>query len=233
MRILLWTIVGLFLLAAFAMTLMVPPQEIFTRLQQIAIEKQDASATVHIIFFVVVVFGIAIRRIREPLFAAFIAFVSMSAAIVAITHRLTPNIIVFVLYVILIGRAYLRRKLNFAFMSLPLADRFFGVVALIFGFWYLHWVGPPVALTALYYSPIGILNCPTMLTVTGFLILTSQPRSRGLEAFVGISTLYFGLFGIIKLGAWVDIALVACSLFMILRLVLPRGGEQVTVPSAA
>jgi hypothetical protein len=72
-----------------------------------------------------------------------------------------------------------------------------------------------------------------MLTVSGFLILTSQPRSRGLEAFVGVSTLYFGLFGIIRLGAWVDIALVACSLFMILRLVLPRGGERVTVPTAA
>ena len=39
-----------------------------------------------------------------------------------------------------------------------------------------------------------------------------------LEATVGLMTLYFGFFGIFRLGAYVDVALVLCALFLIVRL---------------
>jgi hypothetical protein len=88
---------------------------------------------------------------------------------------------------------------------------------LIFGFWYLHWVESPVWLNALLYSPMGVINCPTMLTICGFLCLTQEPRSVVLETVVALTTLYFGFFGLFRLGALIDAAQIVCALFLIMR----------------
>ena len=57
-----------------------------------------------------------------------------------------------------------------------------------------------------------------MVTVCGFLCLSQKPRSAILEGAVGLITLYFGFFGIFRLGAYVDVALILCGLFLIVRL---------------
>jgi hypothetical protein len=57
-----------------------------------------------------------------------------------------------------------------------------------------------------------------MVTICGFLCLTKKPRSVVLEAVVSLVTLYFGFFGLFRLGAYIDIALIICALFLIFRL---------------
>jgi hypothetical protein len=118
----------------------------------------------------------------------------------------------------LIINAYLRKQLNFELKNQKPVNLAFGIIGIVFGFWYLHWVDSPVCLNALLYSPLGAINCPTMVTICGFLCLTAKPRSVVLEATVALITLYFGFFGIFRLGAYVDIVLIVCALFMILRL---------------
>lgn len=213
-----WFFIGLLLLAIFVLTFMKTPEAITSMLEDISKEVKNYSAFVHILFLVVIALGLLIEKIRNTLFALFIAFLSLSATIISVKYVIAPNIIIFAMFLVLIIHAYLTKNLNFDLKHIAPVNLFFGILGLVFGFWYLHWVENPVWLNALLYSPLGAVNCPTMVTICGFLSLSQNPRSVILEAAVALITLYFGFFGIFRLGAYVDITLIICALFLIVRL---------------
>ncbi len=210
-------IVGLILILIFAMTFARPPHEIGINLMNTASELKLLSLVVHIIFLLVIALGLISNKMRNLLFFLFIAFISLSATIIAVNYRIIPNIPLFGLFFILILRAFFTKKLNFGSWGSGLPTLIFASGALLFGFWYLHWVDDPVWLNAILFSPMGSLNCPTMLAICGFLTLTIPPRSILLELTVGIATLYFGFFGLMKLDAYIDVVLIASALFLIVR----------------
>jgi hypothetical protein len=213
-----WIVLGLLLLAIFVLTFMKTPEAITRMLENISKEVKSYSAFVHILFLVVVALGLLIEKIRNSLFSLFIAFLSLSATILSVKYVIAPNIIIFAMFLALIIHAYLTKNLNFDLKNIAPINLFFGILGLVFGFWYLHWVESPVWLNAFLYSPLGAVNCPTMVTICGFLCLSHKPRSAILEATVALITLYFGFFGIFRLGTYVDVALILCALFLIVRL---------------
>jgi hypothetical protein len=213
-----WIVLGVLLLAIFVLTFMKTPEAIISMLENIAKEVKNYSAFVHILFLVVIGLGLLVKKIRNSLFSLFIAFLSLSATIISVKYVIAPNIIIFGMFFVLIIHAYLTKNLNFDLKNIAPANLFFGILGLVFGFWYLHWVESPVWLNAFLYSPLGVVNCPTMVTVCGFLCLSQKPRSAILEAAVALITLYFGFFGIFRLGAYVDVSLILCGLFLIVRL---------------
>lgn len=213
-----WIILGLLLLVIVVLTFMKSPEAIASLLENTSKDAKTYSAFVHILLLVVIGLGLFIKKTRNSLFFLFIAFLSLSATIIAVKYMIIPNIIIFGVFLVLIIHAYLTKKLNFGLKNTAPANLVFGIIGIVFGFWYLHWVQSPVWLNAFLYSPLGVLNCPTMVTICGFLSLSQKPRSTMLEAFVALTTLYFGFFGILKLGAYIDVALVVCALFLIVRL---------------
>ena len=213
-----WIVLGLLLLAIFLLTFMKTPEAITSMLQNISKEVKSYSAFVHILFLVVIGLGLLVKKIRNSLFSLFIAFLSLSATIISVKYVIAPNIIIFAMFLVLIIHAYLTKNLNFDLKNIAPVNLVFGIIGMVFGFWYLHWVQSPVWLNALLYSPLGAVNCPTMVTICGFLCLSQKPRSAILEAPVALTTLYFGFFGIFRLGAYVDVALIICALFLIVRL---------------
>jgi hypothetical protein len=213
-----WIVLGVLLLAIFVMTPMKTPEAITSMLKNISNEVKSYSAFVHILFLVTLGMGLLVEKVRNSLFSLFIAFLSLSATIISVKHVIAPNIIIFGMFFVLIMHAYFTKKLDFDLKHNAPVNLFFGILGLLFGFWYLHWVDSPVWLNAILYSPLGAVNCPTMVTVCGFLCLTRRPRSTVLEATVALITLYFGFFGIFRLGAYVDVALILCGLFLVVRL---------------
>lgn len=213
-----WVVLGLLLMVIFIMTMMKSPEEITSMLSNVTDQLRTFSAIAHIIFLVVMVTGLILKKIRGALFFLFIAFLSLSATIIAIKYMILPNIIIFAMFFGLIINAYFKKQLNFELENLKPVNLFFGIIGMVFGFWYLHWVESPIWLNALYNSPLGVVNCPTMVTICGFLCLTKKPRSVMLETTVALITLYFGFFGVFRLGAYIDIMLIICALFLILRL---------------
>lgn len=213
-----WIVLGLLLLAIFVLTFMKTPEAITSMLENISKEVKSYSVFVHILFLVIVALGLLIGKIRNSLFSLFIAYLSLSATIISVKYMIAPNIIIFGMFFVLIIHAYLTKNLNFGLKNIAPVNLFFGILGLVFGFWYLHWVESPIWLNALLYSPLGAVNCPTMVTICGFLCLSQKPRSAILEAAVALITLYFGFFGIFRLGACVDVALILCALFLIVRL---------------
>jgi hypothetical protein len=214
-----WTIWGVLLAIIFSMALFFrSPDEIYDMLIKVVDQTRPFSVVAHILFLLVFVVGLVFKKIRTVLFAFFIALLSLSALTIAVAYMILPNIIIFAMFLAFIIHAYLKKKLNFELKNIAGANVFFGVVGLVFGFWYLHWVESPLWLNALFYSPLGIVNCPTMVTVCAFLCLTRKPRSVFLEATVAGITLYFGFFGVFLLKAYVDVVLIACAMFLLLRL---------------
>jgi hypothetical protein len=213
-----WSVLGLLLLSIFALTFMKSSEDITSMLEGVSMNARNYSVFVHVLFLATVGLGLSISRMRTVLFSSFIAFLSLSATVVSVLYVIVPNMIIFALFFVLILRAYLTKKLNFPLTNIAPVDLLFGIVGLVFGFWYLHWVETPIWPSALLFSPLGVVNCPTMLTICGFLCLSQEPRSAALEATVALITLYFGFFGLFRLGAYVDIALIVCALFMIVRL---------------
>ena len=213
-----WIILGLLLLAVFVLTFLKTPEAITSMLADVSRELKGYAAFVHILFLVGLVLGLLVKKVRNILFSLIIAFLSLSATVISVKYVIAPNIIIFGLFFVLITHAYLTKNLSFDLKNIAPMNLFFGILGLIFGFWYLHWVESPVWMNAFFYSPLGIVNCPTMVTVCGFLCLSQKPRSVMLEAVVSLITLYFGFFGIFRLGAYVDVALILCGLFLIVRL---------------
>lgn len=213
-----WGILGILLMAIFAMTMMKTPQEITITLTRVTSDLTLYSAFVHVLFLVIVAVGLMFKKIRNITFFLFIAFLSLSATIVSIMYWILPNILIFATIFVLILSAYLKKELNFELKEIEPINKYFGIIGMIFGFWYLHWVETPIWLNALLYSPLGAINCPTLLTICAFLCLTVKPRSVTLEFVTALITLYFGFFGIFRLGAYVDVILIICALFLIIRM---------------
>jgi hypothetical protein len=213
-----WAISALLLLVAFGMTFMRSPDTISNMLSTVAADLKIYAVFVHVAFFIIIVLGFGFKKMTNTLWAAFTAFLSLSATIIALRYMVLPNIIVFGMYFILIVHAYFSKQLVFDVKHLPTVNLIFGVLGWVFGFWYLHWVDSPVALNALLFSPLGVVNCPTMLTICGFLCISSKPRSILLEATAALTTLYFGFYGLFRLGAYIDIVLIVCALFLMVRL---------------
>ena len=213
-----WIVLGLLLLVVFVLTFMKTPEAITGMLQNVSKDVQSYSVLVHILFIVVILLGSFVKKIRNALFSLFIAFLSLSATIISIKYVIIPNVIVFGMFFALIIHAYLTKNLNFDFKNSAPINLGIGILGLVFGFWYLHWVDSPFWLNALIYSPLGAVNCPTMVTICGFLCLSQKPRSTILEVAVALITLYFGFFGIFRLGAYIDVVLIICALFLIVRL---------------
>ncbi len=214
-----WIVLALLLLSVFALTFMKSPEAITAMLQGVSRDMKNYSALAHIVFILVLALGLFVARIRNVLFFIFMAFLSLSATVVSMKYVIVPNIIVFAVFFVLIMHAYLKGKLSFNFRNIGSVDLLFGFTGLLFGFWYLHWVEGPILLNAMLFSPLGMVNCPTMITICGFLILSRQPRSPYLEGVVALTTLYFGFFGLFRLGAYIDITLILCALFLLIRLV--------------
>jgi hypothetical protein len=213
-----WIVLGLLSLAVFVLTFVRTPAEITGMLETVSRDTRSYSTFMHLLFLAVIGLGLAVKSMRNTLFSFFIAYLSLSAAVVAVMYEIVPNVIVFGTFCVLILHAWFSKSLSFDFEHIAPVSMLFGALGLIFGFWYLHWVESPVWLNALVSSPLGVVNCPTMAAVCGFLCLSRKPRSTMLEATVALMTLYFGFFGIFRLGAYVDVALVVCALFLIMRL---------------
>lgn len=212
-------LVGLLLAAVFLMTLMKPPSEVNQMLSMVSGQFKNYALLMHAFVLAAFLTGLVIPKARTHFFAGMMALLSGSAAAIALMHSILPNIAVFGLYLVLILTAFFRDKLIWDFSQIKATDRLFGVIGIVFGFWYLHWVESPLLLNALLYSPLGIINCPTLVTISGLLCLSSQ-RPQLLDFTTGLVCAYFGLYGIILLSAYVDVVLVLCGSYQLTRVVM-------------
>jgi hypothetical protein len=120
-------------------------------------------------------------------------------------------------FFILSLEAVIKKKIRFDFANSGVLGKIIGTAAFSAGFYYLHWVHSPIYINALLYSPLGIVNFPTMATFCGFLIFRETSEISFLDLFVGLITLYFGFFGVMRLEAYIDVVLIISGAYLLVR----------------
>ncbi|MHA1466138.1 MAG: hypothetical protein ACTSQ2_13700 [Candidatus Heimdallarchaeaceae archaeon] len=217
-----WSLLGLVFVLVIIMTFMRTPAQITSTLTTISSQLKYYFLAIHIGIFLLLVTAIVWKRFRNQIFFAIILILALSSTVVSSVYVVIPNILFFGVITVLILIAFVSKKLEFDLEKTKIIDWMFAGFGLIIGFWYLHWVEVPIALNALLYSPLGGANCPTLVMITAVLILVKKPKPLMLATFVGALTIYFGFFGMIMLGAYVDIALILCGSYLIFKVIVNR-----------
>jgi hypothetical protein len=85
-----------------------------------------------------------------------------------------------------------------------------GVTAIGFGWVYPHFLeGAPSAY--LYAAPVGLVPCPTLAVAVGFALLGGGLGARAWSLTLAGLGLFYGLFGVLRLGVYLDVGLVVCA----------------------
>jgi hypothetical protein len=86
-----------------------------------------------------------------------------------------------------------------------------GVVLVVFGWTYPHFVTADSWTTYLYASPFGILPCPTLSVVIGITLLFPGLGSRSWTTTLAVAGLLYGVIGVLRLGVVLDWGLLLAS----------------------
>jgi hypothetical protein len=89
-----------------------------------------------------------------------------------------------------------------------------GVATIALGWVYPHFLeGHPAAY--LYASPVGLVPCPTLAVAIGFALLGNGLGSRAWRLTLAAVSLFYGLFGVLRLGVLLDVGLVAGAVALV------------------
>ncbi len=83
-----------------------------------------------------------------------------------------------------------------------------GLAMIAFGWVYPHFLLAPPALY-LVAAPVGLIPCPTLSVAIGFALLAGGRGARAWNLTLAALGLFYGVFGALRLGVWLDIGLVA------------------------
>ena len=79
-----------------------------------------------------------------------------------------------------------------------------GLLMVLFGLVYPHFLEPASFITYLYAAPVGIVPCPTLSIFIGFSIIFSSMGSRSWGLLLGAAGAFYGVFGALRLGVTLD-----------------------------
>jgi hypothetical protein len=98
----------------------------------------------------------------------------------------------------------------------PRWARIMGSMAIGYAWLYPHFLESHSVAIYVVAAPVGLLPCPTLSLVLGFGLLAKHFDSR-IFAFVTASAgLFYAVFGIVRLGVWLDAGLLGAAAAMLL-----------------
>jgi hypothetical protein len=153
-----------------------------------------------------------------------------SAAVVAFTHGNPFNEAV--LGALTIVLAALAWRFDEAPVSRARGPRALaGALLVAFGLVYPHFLAGP-RLASLVAAPTGLIPCPTLSLAIGFTLFAGGLGSRAWSFVLALAGLFYGLFGLVRLGVALDAALVAGAATLLATTVRARGtvGDTEALP---
>jgi len=120
---------------------------------------------------------------------------------------------VLAILVLIFGLKASNRSVQFS--SLPFAIA--GVGMILFGLIYPHFVEATSIFKYLYASPLGLIPCPTLSVMIGFLLLFRGFGSSSITLTLIVFGLFYGIFGVLKLAVYLDLFLVAGTITLLAK----------------
>jgi hypothetical protein len=95
-----------------------------------------------------------------------------------------------------------------------------GILLIIYGLVYPHFIETNTIFQYLYASPIGLVPCPTLSVIIGFILLFNGFGLQSIHLVFIIFGLFYGLFGALKLGVYLDLGLIIGSVTLLIKYIL-------------
>ena len=95
-----------------------------------------------------------------------------------------------------------------------------GIIMVVFGLVYPHFVNGDSFIRYLYASPFGLIPCPTLSLIIGFALILNGFGSRSISISLIAFGLFYGVFGVLKLSVHLDLFLLFGTLTLLIKYIM-------------
>lgn len=195
---------------------MLKAEEIINGLQSIVNDYSTIALIWHAVFYILIAALIAKWEPSNKILGLLISLPLLSVAILAWITGNPFNGTMFSIATILIfifGLKTNSQPINYSQLTFMIA----GILMIIFGLVYPHFINPDSILKYLYASPAGLIPCPTLSVIIGFLLLYNGFGSQPITLTLIVLGLFYGIFGVLKLAVYLDIFLLLGTITLLVK----------------
>jgi hypothetical protein len=198
---------------------MLKAEEIISGLQSIVDDYSEAAMIWHVAFYILIVALIVKWRPSSRFLGILLCLPLLSVAVFAWLAGNPFNGTMFSLAALLILIFAIKSSNQpVTFSKLPFAVS--GMVMIVFGIVYPHFINPGSIFTYLYASPAGLIPCPTISILTGLLLLINGSGFKSITITFVVLGLFYGVFGVFKLAVYLDLFLLFGSIILLIKYIL-------------
>jgi hypothetical protein len=200
--------------------------EILEGLQATANDYSTIAIIWHAVFYILFILLLTIWKPTNRLFATLLCIPLLSVAVVAWISGNPFNGLSFSILAILIllsGLSASKESINFALFP----SGVIGIIMIVFGLVYPHFIEANSIIKYLYASPVGIIPCPTLSVLIGLVLLFKGFGSQPIIIAIIIAGLFYGFVGVIKLNVKLDLFLLFGTIYLFVDYILVLRSHEV------
>jgi hypothetical protein len=195
---------------------MLKSEDIINGLQSIVNDYSTFAIIWHGFFYILIAALIAKWAPSNKLFGLLTCLPLISVAIIAwITGNPFNGTVFSIASILLIIFGFKTNGQPIDYSQLPFIIA--GILMITFGLVYPHFTNPDSIIKYLYTSPAGLIPCPTLSVIIGFLLLYNGFGSQPITLTLIVLGLFYGIFGVLKLAVYLDLFLLFGTITLLIK----------------
>ncbi len=212
-----WTSYVLIILILILMTFINQPK-ISSDSLKITQNLIPIAIAIHIIVFLLFLLTIKKPEYKHKIYLSIIFLLLLTCLATSIVYKVQYSMLITIFLFVLVVYANSKNQITFDIQTNNFLNKTIGIFALVTSFYYIGYLTAPVYLKAFAYSSLGTTIAPTLLMISGLLILTTRPRSRLLEIPLAVLGIWFGFIGLLVTRNYADIPLIITGIYLTMRI---------------
>jgi hypothetical protein len=198
---------------------MIKSEDIVNGLQSIVNDYSTFAILWHGIFYIIIAALMAKWVPSNKIFSLMLSLPILSVAIFAWIAGNPFNGTIFSLATILLvvfGFRVSSQPIDYSQLPFIIV----GILMIVFGLVYPHFINSDSVVRYLYATPAGLIPCPTLSIIIGFLLLYNGFNSPPFTLILIVLGLFYGTFGVFKLAVHLDLFLLFGSITLLIKYIL-------------
>ena len=198
---------------------MLKSEDIISGLQSIVDKYSTFAIAWHIVLYVLIAALLAKWIPTNKTLAIIISFPILSVAVFAwLTGNPFNGMMFSIATILLVIFGLKASSQSISFSQLPFIIA--GILMITFGLVYPHFINPNSVIKYLYSSPVGLIPCPTLSLIIGFLLLYNGLGSQPITIVIIILGLFYSIFGVVKLKVNLDFFLLLGTITLMIKYIV-------------